>query len=172
MNRPQPSEYAPFYKTYIDTVSDQVIAELEHQANSFPSFLKGFTADKASFAYAEGKWTIKELVGHVIDTERIMTYRLLRIARADQTPLPGFEENDYVANAHFADRTIESLAEEFAMLRKANMYLVRSFTEDEISRLGTSNGKAVSARALIYILAGHVNHHRMIIEDRYLRSGS
>lgn len=170
MNRPQPSEYAPFYKTYIDTVNDQVIAELEHQANSLPSFLKGLSADKASFAYAEGKWTVKELVGHVIDTERIMAYRLLRIARADQTPLPGFEENDYVANAHFADRTIEGLAEEFAMLRKANMYLIRSFTEDEIGRMGISNGNTVSVRALIYILAGHVNHHRMIIEERYLRA--
>ncbi|MHB1180134.1 MAG: DinB family protein [Daejeonella sp.] len=168
MNRPQPSEYAPFSKIYIDTVSDQIVAELEHQANSFPSFLKGLTADKASFAYAEGKWTIKELVGHVIDTERIMAYRLLRIARADQTPLPGFEEKDYVANAHFADRTIESLAGEFAVLRQANMYLIRSLTEDEIARFGTSNGSPVSARALIYILAGHVNHHRTIIEERYL----
>jgi len=168
MNQPKLNEYPPFYKTYIDTVSDQVVAEMEHQANSFPSFLKGLTADKASHAYAEGKWTIKELVGHVIDTERIMAYRLLRIARADQTPLPGFEENDYVANAHFANRTIENLAEEFAALRKANMYLIRSLTEDEIGHMGTSNGSAISARALIYILAGHVNHHRMIIEERYL----
>lgn len=168
MNRPQANEHAPFYGTYIDTVSDNVIAELEHQVNSFPSFLKGLTQDKATYAYSEGKWTIKELVGHVIDTERIMAYRALRIARADLTPLPGFEENDYVANAHFAERSMDSLAEEFAILRKANMYLIKSFNDDEISRIGTSNGGPMSVRALIYILAGHVNHHRRIIEERYL----
>src|SRR6476620_6189783 len=132
MKRPKADEYAAFYGKYIDTVSDNVIAELEHQANSFTTFLKGLTQDKASYAYAEGKWTIKELVGHIIDTERIMAYRLLTIARNDQTPLPGFEEDDYVLNAHFADRTLDSLAEEFAIVRKANMYLVKSLNEDEI----------------------------------------
>jgi uncharacterized damage-inducible protein DinB len=152
----------------MDTVSDNVIAELEHQVNSFPSFLKGLSQDKATYAYAEGKWTIMQLVGHVIDTERIMAYRALRIARADLTPLPGFDENDYVANAHFAERNMDSLAEEFAILRKANMYLIKSFNDDEINRLGKSNGSPMSVRALIFILAGHVNHHRMIIEERYL----
>ena len=168
MNRPQPNEYASFYKAYIDTVNDQVVAELEHQANSFPSFLKGLTADKASHAYAEGKWTIKELVGHVIDTERIMAYRMLRIARADQTPLPGFEENDYVANAHFADRSLDGMAEEFSLLRRGNMHLIKSLNEAEFSRTGISNEKLISVRALVYIIAGHLNHHRRIIEERYL----
>lgn len=168
MKRPQADEYPGFYKKYIDTVSDNVIAELEHQANSFLSFLKGITSDKATYAYAEGKWTIKELVGHVIDTERIMAYRLLTIGRNDKTALPGFEENDYVKNAHFADRTLESLAEEFAALRKVNMYLVKSFNEEEVNRRGTANGSPISVLALIYILAGHLNHHRKIIEERYL----
>ncbi len=168
MKRPKADEYAAFYQKYIDTVSDNVIAELEHQANSFTTFLKGITQDKASYAYAEGKWTIKELVGHVIDTERIMAYRMLTIGRNDKTSLPGFEENDYVINSHFADRTLESLAEEFAALRKANMYLVKSFNEEEISRTGSANGSPVSVLALIYILAGHLNHHRKIIEERYL----
>jgi uncharacterized damage-inducible protein DinB len=168
MKPPQADEYAPFCQTYIDTVSDNVIAELEHQVNSFPAFLKGITTDKTTFAYAEGKWTLKELVGHVIDTERIMAYRTLRIARNDQTPLPGFEEKDYVEYAHFADRTMESLAQEFAAVRRANMYLINSFNEEEINRIGTSNGSPMSVRALIYILAGHVNHHRKIIEERYL----
>ena len=168
MKRPQADEFAAFYKSYIDTVGDHVIAELEHQINSFPAFLKGITNDKASFAYAKGKWTLKELIGHVNDTERIMAYRVLRIARNDQTPLPGFEEEDYVSNAHFADRTMESLAEEFGALRRANMYLISSFTEEEVNRTGTSNGVTISVRALIYILAGHLNHHRKIIEERYL----
>lgn len=168
MKRPQADEYAAFYKTYIDTVSENVIAELEHQANSFTTFLKGITQDKAAYAYAEGKWTIKELVGHVIDTERIMAYRLLRIARNDKTPLPGFEENDYVKNSHYTDRTLESLAEEFASLRRANMYLVKSLNEEELNRSGTTNGSPITVLALIYILAGHLNHHRNIIEERYL----
>ena len=168
MKRPQADEYAGFYKKYIDTVSENVLAELDHQANSFTSFLKGITLDKASYAYAEGKWTIKEVVGHIIDTERIMAYRMLRVARNDNTPLPGFEESDYVANAHFADRTLESLSEEFAMLRRANMYLINSLNEKEINRRGTSNGSTISVLALIYILAGHLNHHRNILEERYL----
>ncbi|MES2874899.1 MAG: DinB family protein [Bacteroidota bacterium] len=168
MKRPQADEFASFYQTYIDTVSDNVIAELEHQISSFPAFLKGISNDKATFAYAEGKWTLKELLGHVNDTERIMAYRALRIARNDKTPLPGFEENTYVSNAHFADRTIESLADEFATLRRANMFLIKSFTEEEVDRTGISNNLPISVRALIYILAGHLNHHRRIIEERYL----
>lgn len=168
MKPPQADEFPSFYKTYIDTVSDNVIAELEYQINSFPAFLKGISIDKATYAYAEGKWTLKELLGHVNDTERIMAYRALRIARNDKTPLPGFDENEYVSNAHFADRTIEGLADEFAALRKANMFLIKSFTEDEVNRTGISNNSTVSVRALIYILAGHLNHHRKIIEERYL----
>ena len=168
MKQPKADEFPSFYKTYIDTVSESVIGELEYQINSFPAFLKGIATDKASFAYAEGKWTLKELIGHVNDTERIMAYRALRIARNDKTPLPGFDENEYVSNAHFADRTIESLADEFAALRRANMFLIKSFTEEEVDRIGTSNNSRISVRALIYILAGHLNHHRKIIEERYL----
>jgi hypothetical protein len=168
MKPPQADEHAAFYQKYIETVGDNVLAELDHQASAFPDFLNGISVDKESFAYAEGKWTIKELVGHIIDTERIMVYRALRVGRNDKTPLPGFEENDYVENAHFSDRTLQSLAEEFSVLRKANMYLIRSFTDEEIERTGVSNGTAISVRALIFILAGHLNHHRRIIEERYL----
>ena len=168
MNRPQADEYFSFYKGYIDTVSDDVIAELERQTAAFPEFLRTLTEEKADFAYAEGKWTIKELAGHVIDTEKIMAYRVMRIARNDATPLAGFDENDYVANAHFADRNLDSLAEEFALLRRANMHLIKSFNDEEINRKGISNGNPISVRALIYIMAGHLNHHRRIIEERYL----
>ena len=168
MKRPQAEEFPIFYKGYVDTVSDDVLAELEQQINSFVALLGNVPQEKASFAYAEGKWTIKELAGHVIDTERIMAYRALRIARNDATPLPGFDENDYVSNAHFADRSLESLAEEFSALRKANMYLIRSLNEIEIDRSGISNEKPISVRALIYIMAGHVNHHAAILKQRYL----
>ena len=168
MKPPQAEEFPIFYKGYVDTVSDDVLAELEQQIESFSALLRSIPAEKASFAYAEGKWTIKELAGHVIDTERIMAYRALRIARNDATPLPGFEENDYVANAHFADRSLENLADEFAALRKANMYLIRSLNDIEIDRSGISNEKPISVRALIFIMAGHVNHHAAILKQRYL----
>ena len=168
MKRPQAEEFPLFYKGYVDTVSENVLTELEQQMESFSALLRSISAEKASFAYAEGKWTIKELAGHVMDTERIMAYRALRIARNDTTPLPGFDENDYVANAHFADRSLESLADEFAALRKANMNLIRSLNAIEIDRSGISNEKPISVRALIFIMAGHVNHHVAILKQRYL----
>ena len=168
MNRPQADEFAPYYATYIDTVSENVLGELEHQVTSFPKFLKLISDEKAYYAYAEGKWTVKEVVGHMIDTERIMAYRALRIARNDTTPLASFEENEYVANAAFNDRSLQSLSEEFAALRTSNVYFFKSLTNEEYDRQGTASGKTVSVRALLYIIVGHVNHHWHIIEERYL----
>ncbi|HYK75571.1 MAG TPA: DinB family protein [Daejeonella sp.] len=168
MNRPQSNEFAPYYATYIDTVADNVLTELEQQKQALPEFLAGISPEKADFAYAPGKWTIKEMLGHIIDTERVMTYRAMRIARNDQTPLASFDEDTYVANAHFKDRTLASLAEEFATLRKANLFLFKSLNETELNRMGTASSNPVSVRALLFILAGHVNHHRRILEERYL----
>ncbi|NEU09286.1 DinB family protein [Flavihumibacter sp. R14] len=168
MNRPQDDEFAPYYATYINTVSENVLGEMEYQATSLPALLKLISDEKSCYAYAVGKWTIKELVGHMIDTERIMAYRALRIARNDKTPLAGFEENDYVANASFNDRNLQSLADEFAAVRRANSYFFNSLTEEEYNRRGTASEKPVSVRALLYILVGHVNHHRRILEERYL----
>lgn len=168
MNRPRAHEFGEFYQKYIGTVKDDVLAELEEQATSFPAFILSIPAEKADFAYAEGKWTIKELIGHMIDTERIMSYRALRVGRNDKTHLPGFEENDYVTNAHFADRSLESLAEEFKLLRKANVFLFRSFNDDELGRMGTASGWPISTKALLFISAGHLNHHKKILLERYL----
>ena len=167
MNRPQADEYPVFYKGYIDTVKDDVLSELENQIVSFKALLKEIPEEKAGFAYAEGKWTIIELIGHILDTERIMAYRALRIARNDSTPLAGFEENDYVANAHFADRSLKSMAEEFEYLRKANLFLIRSLNETELGRVGISNEKPISVKALVFIIAGHLNHHIRILKERY-----
>jgi len=168
MNRPQADEYAPYYATYINTVSENVLGELEHQITSFPKFLKLVPDEKAYYAYAEGKWTVKEVVGHMIDTERIMAYRALRIARNDTTPMASFEENDYVANASFNDRSLQELSDEFAAVRAANVYFFKSLTSDVYDRKGTASEKIVSVRALLYIIVGHVNHHWRIIEERYL----
>src|SRR6476661_1049319 len=136
MNRPQADEFAPYYGKYIETVDNDVLSELETQASAFPEFLRSLPEGKGDYAYDEGKWTIKELVGHMIDTERIFAYRTLRFSRNDATNLPGFEENDYVRNAHFNDRTLNSLADEFAALREANLFLIRSLNDEELNRRG------------------------------------
>jgi hypothetical protein len=167
MNQPQIHEYPEWGKNYISQVTGDVIAVLTAQATDFPNFVNNLI-DKSDYAYAPGKWTIKELVGHMIDTERILVYRLLCFARGEVAALPGFEEDDYVANAHFKDESLFSMAEEFSLLRRANLYLINSLNENELDRMGTSNGKRMSARAIVYVLAGHVIHHTKVIKERYL----
>jgi uncharacterized damage-inducible protein DinB len=121
-----------------------------------------------SFRYAPGKWTVKEVLGHITDTERIFSYRALRIARGDQTPLPGFEQDDYVRSGAFGDRTLAGLAEEFGAVRTASVSLLRSFNEEAWSRRGVASQKEVTVRALGFMIAGHQIHHRIILEERYL----
>ena len=141
---------------------------LDEQITAFPEFLAGIPPGKSEYAYAEGKWTIKEVVGHVIDTERIMAYRALRFARNDTKELIGFEPEDFVANARFNERSLESLSEEFVLVRKSNLILFRSFNDHELARKGIASERLTSARAFLYIIAGHLNHHRNIIRERYL----
>ncbi|KQB98793.1 DinB family protein [Pedobacter sp. Hv1] len=167
MNRPQTQEYPEWGNRYISLVEGNITEVLTHQATDFPNFINNLI-EKGDYAYAPGKWTIKEMVGHIIDTERIMVFRLLCFARGEKAALPGFEEDDYVANAHFKDRTLFSLSEEFAILRKSNLYLIHSLNEDELDRIGNANGKEMSVRALTFILAGHVIHHTNVIKERYL----
>lgn len=167
MNRPQTHEYPEWGQNYISQVDGDVLTILTKQATDFPNFVNSLI-EKGDYAYAPGKWTIKQLVGHIIDTERIMVYRLTCFARGEEASLPGFEEDDYVTNAHFQDRDLVSLAEEFSLLRKSNMYLINSFNDGELSRIGTANGKQISVGAIVYILAGHIIHHTKIINERYL----
>lgn len=167
MNRPQPNEYPEWGKGYIDQVSEDVMEILERQSAEFPEFINSI-ATKADYAYAPGKWTIREMTGHIIDTERILVYRLTAFARKEQQSLPGFEEDDYVANANFKDRDLQSLTEEFAFLRKANMYFFRSLSATELDRAGTASNRQISVRALLHVVAGHVIHHTRIIKERYL----
>lgn len=167
MNPPQIQEYPTWYKPYIDLVNGDVLEILEKQITEIPTFINSIAA-KADYAYAPGKWTIKELLGHIIDTERVMAYRLLCFARNDKSKLPGFDENEYASSAHFADRSIQSLAEEFAAVRKANMFLLNSLNEEELSRTGIANNNPISVKALVFILAGHAMHHINIVKERYL----
>jgi hypothetical protein len=167
MNRPQIQEYPEWYDKYISLVDGDVLILLEKQVKDFVEFINSLV-EKADYAYAPGKWTIKELIGHMIDTERIMVFRLLSFARGEKNALPGFEEDEYVANAHFKDRSLFSLSEEFALLRKSNLYLIKSLNEDELNRIGNANGNSISVKALVYILAGHIIHHTRVIKERYL----
>ena len=167
MNQPQPNEYSDWSKGYIDQVNGDLMEILQRQSTEFPEFINSI-AEKADYAYAPGKWTIKEMTGHIIDTERILVYRLTAFARNEQAPLPGFEEDDYVANARFAERSLLSFTEEFTLLRQANLYLFRSLNEAELNRAGMASGKPISVRALLFVIAGHMIHHTRIIKERYL----
>ena len=167
--RPQSDEYNPYYDRYISLVrSDDIIGLLEKQAPKTAVLFKSATA-KADFRYAPGKWSVKEMLGHVNDTERIMTYRALRIARGDKTPIEGYEQDDYVRDGNFGQRTLADLIEEFAAVRKVTVSFFRHLDADAGLRRGVANKNEVSARALAYIIAGHELHHRRVLEERYLK---
>ena len=167
--RPQAGEYDPYYGRYISLVgSDDVVALLESQASDTIALLHSH-ADKADFRYAPGKWSVKEMLGHVNDTERIMTYRALRISRGDKTPLAGFEQDDYVRDGNFGQRTLADLASEFGSIRKATVSLFRHLDAESAARRGIANKVEVTPRALAFIIAGHELHHRRILQEKYLK---
>jgi hypothetical protein len=168
MKRPEPTEYAEFYANYVSKVpGTDAIGVLESQRLQMVQLFAGRSERDGSFRYAPDKWTVKEVLGHITDTERIFTYRALRIARGDQTPLPGFEQDDFVKNGGFGERTLSSLADEFALVRAASIALFRSFPEEAWARRGVASQKEVTVRALAFITAGHQIHHRLILEERY-----
>jgi len=169
ISKAQPEEFAAFYKGYVDLVGDDDVLEklTVNQKKTYYFFLS-LPSEKADFAYAEGKWSIKEVLGHMIDTERIMCYRLLRFSRGDHHPLAGFNENFYTSRSNYKERDLEDLADEFSALRKANLYLYKNLNEDQLKRKGTASNATVSVKALLYIIAGHEMHHLNIIKERYL----
>lgn len=168
MKRPEPTEYAEFYANYVSEVpGTDAVGILESQRLQMVQLFAGRSERDGSFRYAPGKWTVKEVLGHITDTERIFTYRALRIARGDKTPLPAFEQDNFVKNGGFSERTLASLADEFALVRAASIALFRSFPEQAWSRRGVASQKEVTVRALAFITAGHQIHHRQILEERY-----
>ncbi|QNN41854.1 DinB family protein [Pedobacter roseus] len=166
MNRPQPNEYLIWGETYISKVDREIFEILNDQVESLPALYRR-NADKADYAYAEGKWTLKEMLGHIIDTERVFAYRITCFARNEKQPLPGFEEDDYVLNARFAERDLEDLIEEFIALRKANLYLFKSLNEDELDRKGIASGREINVKSILFIAGGHIIHHVSILKERY-----
>jgi uncharacterized damage-inducible protein DinB len=168
--RPAQDEYAPYYEKYVSLVPDGNIVEtLERQSADTLALLRSVPEDRAASRYAPGKWSIKEVVGHVIDTERIFAYRALRFARDDRTPLPGYDQDEYARAANFDARTLRDLADDFERTRAATLALLRSFDAGAWQRRGTANDNPVSVRALAHIIAGHELHHVGILRERYLR---
>jgi hypothetical protein len=167
--RPIPSEYAPYYGKYIDSVpGGDLLETLEFAVHEWSSLLGGLSEAQADFRYEPAKWSIKEVVGHVTDTERIFSYRTLRIARGDQTPLPGFEQDDYVKEGNFSARKLADLLEEFAGVRHSSVALLRALPPQAWTRRGNASQKDVTVNALAFITAGHERYHRSILEQRYL----
>jgi hypothetical protein len=166
--RPTQNEYDSYYHRYISLVPDEdVLIALDQQLSETLILLRSLSEQHGTFRYEPGKWSVKEILGHLIDTERIMSYRALCIARADRTPLPGFEQNDYVQNGSFDKRSVSSLAREFEQVRRATIALFRNLDPETWERRGTASNVEVSVRALAYIIAGHELHHKAILKERY-----
>lgn len=168
-HKPDESEYLPYYGRYIALVSEgDVLGTLETQMSDTQSVLAGLPASISTYRYAPGKWSVNEMLGHVVDSERIFAARALRFARADSTPLPGFEQDDYVRNASFDSYPLSELAAELDTVRRSTIFLFRHLAEEAWQRSGVANDAKVTVRALAYIIAGHELHHRDILDTRYL----
>lgn len=164
-----PKEYNPYYKAYIEKSTQQNCVEgLKHNLEAVVLFYSNIPKEKHNYAYAEGKWTVKDVLLHIIDTERVFAYRAMRIARQDKTPMVGFEQNDYVANGFAENRTLESLIEEYKAVRQATITLFSSFDSNALLQIGEASGSSFSVRALGYIMVGHENHHNQVLVERYL----
>ncbi|GIV61334.1 MAG: hypothetical protein KatS3mg044_0200 [Rhodothermaceae bacterium] len=165
---PAPGEYAPFYAGYIAAVAGEDVAEvLRNQPAELRALLGSLPDEAARYRYAPGKWSVKEVVGHLTDAERVLACRLLRVARGDATPLPGFDEDAYVQAAGFDRFPLTTLLDGFAATRAATLALVDTLTGEVWERSGVANGSPITARALAHILAGHVRHHLRVLRERY-----
>jgi hypothetical protein len=169
MLKPETSEYNPYYEKYISLIEEgELLNALERQPSELRSLLNGLDEEKGKYAYADGKWSIKEVLSHLVDGERIFGYRVLRISRGDETPIEGFEQDGYIENSHANERSFEDLLEELSLQRNANLLMLKNLRDDGWKRLGTASQSPVSVRALGFIMAGHVRHHINILKAQYL----
>ena len=167
--RPEEGEFNPYYAMYIGLVPDgDIVQTLRSQLPETVHLLKTVPEERAGFRYADRKWSIRELVGHLADAERVFAYRAMCIARGDTQPLPGFEEDDYVRGAAFDSLSLERIVREYEMVRAATLSFFDNLGDQAWTRTGTANGNGISVRAIAYILAGHERHHRQVLQERYL----
>ena len=163
------NEYADFYKSYIQVLENvELQEELEISLHKFIKFVQNIPMDKFDYRYADGKWTIKEIIQHLIDCERVFSYRALRISRNDKTPLPGFDENSFVENTNSNQRSLQGLLTEMAVVRQATLSLFSSFSVEQLERIGMASNHQISVRAIGFIIIGHQEHHQKIFQERYL----
>ncbi|MGA7722132.1 MAG: DinB family protein [Ignavibacteriaceae bacterium] len=169
MQRPDQGDYRPYQEAYIKTVEgNNILKVLEEQLISIPGFLKSIPEDKGKYSYADGKWTIKQVIEHLIDAERVFAYRALCIARGEEKTLPGFEPDDYANAANSNNRKLVDLIEEFRKVREANLSLFKSFSEDILKKKGNVKDYKITVNAILYVIAGHTNHHLNILRQKYL----
>lgn len=170
VNQLQTIEYASYYGTYVNNVSNEytLIEDLEISVHRLIKFVQNIPMDKFDYRYAEDKWTIKDILQHLIDAERIFAYRALRFSRNDTTPLASFDENNYVVFANATKRSIQDLLTELVVVRQATLSLFKTFSEEELLRTGIASNHPMSVRALGFVIIGHQNHHQRIFEERYL----
>lgn len=169
MSKPSPTSYPGYFQKYIDQVTEQDLpTAFSKQLHVIKAFLSGISEEKSGYAYAEGKWTLKELLQHIIDTERIFDYRALCFARKEAASLPGFEENDYAANSNANTRSWQGLVEEFGVVRRATELLFGSFTDEALATIGLANNNHTSVASIGFIIVGHFYHHKKVMEERYL----
>lgn len=163
------NEYDDFYKSYIQVLENvELIEELEICLHEFIKFVQNIPMDKFDYRYEVGKWTIKEIIQHLIDSERVFSYRALRISRNDKTHLPGFNENDYVSNSNGNDRNLQNLLTELAVVRQATLSLFNSFSQEQLTKIGITSNNEVSVRAIGFIIIGHQKHHQKVFTEMYL----
>lgn len=168
IKQPDVSEYPAYFGTYIEKVPDgDIMAQMTAQMDEIQAYFGGLSDMQADYRYAPGKWSLKEVLGHMVDCERVFAYRALRFARGDDTDLPGFEQDDYVAAADFQNRSVDSLLDEFLPQRQSNIALFHSLDEKALARSGTADGKAITVRSIPFILVGHIIHHMQVIQERY-----
>jgi hypothetical protein len=169
MMRPEKAEYAEYYERYVSLIEENdIVAVLENQQSEMLEVFQQIPEERSLYAYAEGKWSIRELIGHLTDGERIFAYRALRISRGDKTPIEGFEQDGYIENSNFKNTPLSELTGELLLVRKANLIFFKNLSSEAWVRTGTASGNPVSVFALAYIMAGHVRHHMQILNERYL----
>ncbi len=169
MNRPDKNEYAEYYHKYVTCVPDGDIRDvLEDQLNSTITFLSNIDEEKSKLRYAPGKWSLREVLGHIIDSERVFVYRALRFSRGDEKPLQGFDENLYIHNSNYDSTNFSRLIEEFSLIRQSTVALFTSLRDEQWLKKGNASGHDVTVRGLAYIIAGHSEHHLNVIKERYL----
>jgi hypothetical protein len=173
MNRPNESEYALYYQDYVDQVSENdILHVMRAEVDELDVLLGQLPAEKETYAYADGKWTIREMIGHLIDGERVFGYRALCIARGEKQNLPGFDQNDYMLTAPYKHIELEDLLSELRLVRLSNIAMFRSLDEEAWNRVGSANGNEITVRALAFIMGGHVRHHMNVLRERYLSNTS